>query len=59
MHARVERLVYAAREPRSGAVESTQRLLDNGKYNHRIEVLGGVLADESSALLTAFFKARR
>ena len=59
MHARVERLVYAAREPRSGAIESTQQLLESGAYNHRIKVESGLLADESSALLTAFFKSRR
>ncbi len=59
LHARVKRLVYAAREPRTGAIESAHQLLDNGEYNHRIEVEGGLLADESAALLTDFFKARR
>ena len=59
LHARVKRLVYAAREPRTGAIESAHQLLDNGEYNHRIEVEGGLLADESAALMTDFFKARR
>jgi tRNA(adenine34) deaminase len=59
VHARVKRLVYGATEPRSGAIESAQRLFATGEYNHRPEVEGGLLADESSALLTAFFKARR
>jgi tRNA(adenine34) deaminase len=59
LHARVKRLVYAAREPRTGAIESAHRLLETGEYNHRIEVEGGLLADESAELLTAFFKARR
>jgi tRNA(adenine34) deaminase len=59
VHARVKRLVYAAREPRSGAIESAQQLFETGEYNHRPEVEGGLLAAESSALLTAFFKARR
>jgi len=59
VHARVKRLVYAAREPRSGAIESAQRLFETGEYNHRPEIEGGLLAAESSALLTAFFKARR
>jgi tRNA(adenine34) deaminase len=59
VHARVKRLVYAASEPRSGAIESAQRLFETGEYNHRPEIEGGLLAAESSALLTAFFKARR
>ena len=59
VHARVKRLVYAATEPRTGAIESAQQLLRNGDYNHYPEVEGGVLAQESSAILTAFFKARR
>ena len=59
VHARVKRLVYAANEPRSGAIESAQRLFETGEYNHRPEIEGGLLAAESSALLTAFFKARR
>jgi tRNA(adenine34) deaminase len=59
VHARVKRLVYAAREPRSGAIESAQRLFETGEYNHRPEIEGGLLAADSSALLTAFFKARR
>jgi tRNA(adenine34) deaminase len=59
VHARVRRLVYAASEPRSGAIESAQRLFETGEYNHRPEIQGGLLATESSELLTAFFKARR
>ena len=59
VHARVKRLVYAAREPRSGAIESAQQLFETGEYNHRPEIEGGLLAAESSELLTAFFKARR
>jgi tRNA(adenine34) deaminase len=59
VHARIKRLVYAASEPRSGAIESAQQLFATGDYNHRPEVEGGLLAAESSALLTVFFKARR
>ena len=59
VQARVKRLVYAATEPRTGAIESAQRLFETGEYNHRPEIEGGLLADESSALLTAFFRARR
>lgn len=59
VHARVRRVVYGAVEPRTGAIESAQRLFQSGEYNHRPEIEGGLLAAESSALLTAFFRARR
>jgi len=59
VHARIERLVYAATEPRTGAIESAQRLFDSGEYNHRPAIEGGLLAEESSRLLTEFFRARR
>ena len=59
VHARVKRLVYGATEPRTGAIESAQRLFETGEYNHRPEIEGGVMAQESSALLTDFFRARR
>ena len=59
VHARIERLVYAAREPKTGAVESRFQLLATGLHNHTIHVTGGVRADESAAMLQAFFRARR
>ena len=59
VHARIARLVFGAREPRAGAVVSTVRLLDQPHLNHRVEVVEGVLADESATLLRAFFAARR
>jgi len=59
VHARIERLVYAATEPRTGAIESAQRLFESGEYNHRPAIEGGLLAEESSRLLTEFFRARR
>ncbi len=59
VHARIERLVYAAIEPRTGAIESAQRLFESGEYNHRPMIEGGLLAEESSRLLTEFFRARR
>lgn len=59
IHARVEQLVFAAREPRAGVVCSTCSLLDEPRYNHRVNWLEGVLADESSQRLRAFFQARR
>jgi tRNA(adenine34) deaminase len=59
IHARVERLVFGAREPRAGVVCSTGSLLDEARYNHRVEWEEGVLAEQSSERLRAFFKARR
>jgi tRNA(adenine34) deaminase len=59
LHARVARVVYGARDPKAGAVESLYRLLDDARMNHRVAATGGVLADESAALLREFFETRR
>jgi tRNA(adenine34) deaminase len=59
LHARVGRVVYGAADPKAGAVVSLYRLLDDARLNHRATVAGGVLADESAALLRQFFESRR
>jgi tRNA(adenine34) deaminase len=59
IHARVARVVYGALDPKAGAIESRHRLLDDGRSNHRIETLGGVLESDCAALLKEFFEARR
>ena len=59
VHARIERLVYGAPEPKSGAVASTARLFESPGVNHRVEVTAGVRADECAQLLIDFFAARR
>ncbi len=59
VHARIKRLVYGATEPKSGAIESAQRLFETGRYNHQPIVEGGLLAEECSQLLSGFFEARR
>ncbi len=59
VHARVDRLVFAAREPKAGAVVSTAQVLDNPALNHRIEVTMGVCEDEAVALMQDFFRMRR
>jgi tRNA(adenine34) deaminase len=59
VHARVQRLVFGAPEPRAGAVVSTLQLLDGGQLNHRVEVEGGVLADQCAELMQTFFRQRR
>jgi len=59
IQARVARVVYGALDSKAGAVESRHRLLDDGRSNHRIETLGGVLEADCAALLKEFFEARR
>ena len=60
VHARVERVVYGAADPRSGAAGSVFDLLpSDSRFNHRTLAEGGVLADECASLLRDFFQARR
>lgn len=59
VHARVQRLVFGALEPKTGAVASAARVLESSAVNHCVEVAGGVLAEDCAGLLTAFFKERR
>jgi len=59
IHARVERLVFAASDPRTGAAGSAFELINDPRHNHQIKVENGLLLDEASELLRAFFKARR
>jgi tRNA(adenine34) deaminase len=57
--ARIPRLIYGASDPKAGAVESLYRLLEDSRLNHRVNSVGGVLAEECGELLTAFFGRRR
>jgi tRNA(adenine34) deaminase len=59
LHARIARLVYAAADPKAGAVDSLFRLLDDTRLNHRVQTCGGVLVEESRALLREFFERKR
>jgi tRNA(adenine34) deaminase len=59
VHARLKRLVYGADDPKAGAVHSVMEVLNHPKLNHRMEVLGGVLAGRSAELLQMFFRSRR
>lgn len=59
VHARVKRLVYGAKEPRAGAVESRVKLLDNGSLNHRVAVTAGVLENACSETMRSYFKSKR
>ncbi|PTY36108.1 tRNA-specific adenosine deaminase [Saccharospirillum sp. MSK14-1] len=59
VHSRINRLVYGAAEPKSGAVRSNLQLFDAGPYNHHLDVVGGVLEDECAELMSRFFAERR
>ena len=59
VHARIARVVFGASEPKAGVVHSRGEFFAQGFLNHRVLVEGGVLADECSKALSAFFKARR
>ena len=59
VHARVATLVFGATEPKAGAAVSATRAFELPSLNHRVEVVGGVLADDCRDIVQAFFKARR
>ena len=59
VQARIARLVYGAEDAKAGAVRSCFSILDSAQLNHRVEIAGGVLADDAVALLQNFFAARR
>lgn len=59
IHARVQRLVFGAREPRAGVVCSQATMLETDFYNHRVEWSEGILAEQCADLLRTFFRARR
>jgi tRNA(adenine34) deaminase len=59
VHSRVRRVIYAATEPKAGALDSRQQFFTQPWLNHVVQWQGGVLADEASAMLSGFFKARR
>ena len=59
IHARIRRLVYAASEPKAGAVVSQMQLLEQPYFNHSVQVISGLMADESGKMLSNFFKQRR
>ena len=59
VHARIQRVVYAAPDPKAGAAGSVFDLLRSEHLNHQVEVVGGVLEEESAGLLRGFFRERR
>ena len=58
-HARIQRVIYGASDPKRGAAGSAIQLADAEFLNHRVEVLGGLFAEDCSSLLLDFFRARR
>ena len=59
IQARIERLVFAASDPKSGAVGSVMDLSSHPELNHAVSVEGGLMAEECAKLLRDFFKVRR
>jgi tRNA(Arg) A34 adenosine deaminase TadA len=59
VHARIARLVYAAADPKTGAAGSVFDLIADPRHNHRVEVMGGLMADEAGARLTNYFRRKR
>ncbi len=59
LHARIQTLLFGARDPKTGAVRSLFQVLDDPRHNHRIEIVEGILGDECGGKLQAFFKKRR
>jgi tRNA(adenine34) deaminase len=59
IHARIDRLVYAAPDPKAGAAVSVLEVLNHPRLNHQMQVEQGILADDSAELLRSFFRERR
>lgn len=59
IHARIQTLVFAAHDPKTGVVETVDQAFDRPYHNHRITVVGGVLANEAAQILRDFFANRR
>jgi tRNA(adenine34) deaminase len=59
LHARIQTLVFGARDPKTGAVRSLLQVLDDPRHNHRIEIVEGILAEECARKVSEFFRKRR
>lgn len=59
IHARIERLVFGAYEPKTGAVSSVFNIIQSPEHNHHVNFQGGVLDKECASLLKEFFQSRR
>lgn len=59
IHARIQRVVFAAADPRAGAVVSVFRAFDEPRLNHHVVHAGGIEAQAAAVMLRAFFRSRR
>ena len=59
VHARLARVVFGARDPKTGAAGSVFDLLGDPRHNHRVRVEGGLLGEEAGSRLSAYFRAKR
>jgi tRNA(adenine34) deaminase len=59
VHARLDRLVYGAADPKAGAAGSVLSVVNHPQLNHQMQVEHGVLTDQSAELLRSFFRDRR
>jgi tRNA(adenine34) deaminase len=59
VNGRVGRLVYGASDPKAGACDTLYEITTDPRLNHRLETIGGVLADRCAGLLSDFFRRRR
>jgi tRNA(adenine34) deaminase len=59
VHARIARVIYGAKEPKAGAIESAMRAHEHPALNHRLHAVGGLLEDECRAAIQQFFEQRR
>jgi tRNA(adenine34) deaminase len=59
IHSRIDRLVFAAADPKTGAAGSVLAVINHPRLNHQMQVEQGILAEESAELIRSFFQARR
>lgn len=59
IHARVERVIFGARDPKCGAVVSLYNILDDKRLNHQVKVTEGVLKEECGEIISRFFREKR
>ena len=59
VHSRVRRVIYGTTEPKAGVAQSQEQIFEKPYFNHQVDVIGGVLAQQCSEVIQAFFKRRR
>lgn len=59
IHARVERVIFGARDPKCGAIVSLYNILDDKRLNHRVKITEGILKEECGEIISRFFKEKR